>query len=149
MARYVVATVDEIPPGERKIVDIARRSVGVFNVNGTFYAVRNSCPHAGGPLCQGVTSGLVSSTRPGEYSYGRKGEILRCPWHGWEFDVTTGQSWFDPVKTRVSAYTATVETGVSLHESDQPLADAGLVKGPYTAEMYNVEIDQEYVVVHV
>jgi nitrite reductase/ring-hydroxylating ferredoxin subunit len=139
--KYVVATVDEIPPGQRKIVTVARRSIGVFNVAGEYYALRNQCPHEGGPLCEGLLSGLVRSNRPGEYEYLRRGEILRCPWHGWEFDVTTGQSWFDPAKTRVQSYDATVET----HES---LADAGYAKGPYEAETYHVEVDREYVVLH-
>ena len=53
MARHVVARVDEIPPGERKIVEVAGRSIGVFNVGGEFFALRNRCPHQGGPLCEG------------------------------------------------------------------------------------------------
>ena len=53
--RHVVARVADIPPGERLIVDIAGRSIGVFNVDGRFYALRNSCPHQGGPLCLGRT----------------------------------------------------------------------------------------------
>ena len=139
LTAYVVATVDEIPPGGRKIVTVARRSIGVFNIGGRFYALRNQCPHEGGPLCEGVLSGLVRSTRPGEYDYARRGEILRCPWHQWEFDVTTGQSWFDPAKTRVQSYDATVETRESL---------AGYEKGPYEAETYRVEVDRHYVVLH-
>src|SRR6266542_265318 len=87
MAGYAVGTVGEIPPGTRKIVEVAGRSIGVFNVAGAFYAVRNRCPHQGGPLCQGQLSGIVVSPRPGEYEYVREGEILRCPWHGWEFDI--------------------------------------------------------------
>lgn len=138
-AKHVVATVDEIPPGQRKIVMVNRRSIGVFNVGGEFYAIRNKCPHEGGPLCEGVLSGLVRSDRPGTYEYVRRGEILRCPWHQWEFDVTTGQSWFDPAKTRVQSYDASVETGGSLD---------GYAKGPYEAETYRVEIDQHYVVLH-
>ncbi len=139
MPTYVVATVDEIPPGHRKIVTIERRSIGVFNVHGSFYALRNQCPHEGGPLCEGVLSGLVRSTTPGEYDYVRRGEILRCPWHQWEFDLTTGQSWFDPAKTRVQSYDTSVETRESL---------AGYEKGPYEAESYRVEVDRHYVVLH-
>ncbi|MCA9878526.1 MAG: Rieske 2Fe-2S domain-containing protein, partial [Thermomicrobiales bacterium] len=87
MGRYVVAPVDEIPPGERLIVDIAGRSIGVFNVKGEFFALRNRCPHQGGPLCTGPVGGFVSSSGPGDYHLARHGEILRCPWHGWEFDI--------------------------------------------------------------
>ena len=53
MSKHVVATVDEIPPGERKIVEIGGRSLGIFNIKGEFYALRNICPHQGGPLCEG------------------------------------------------------------------------------------------------
>jgi nitrite reductase/ring-hydroxylating ferredoxin subunit len=134
-----VGTVEEIPLGERKIVTIGRRSIGVFNVGGEFYAIRNKCPHEGGPLCEGVLSGLVRSDRPGAYEYVRRGEILRCPWHQWEFDIRTGQSWFDPARTRVQSYDATVETGGAV---------AGYAKGPYEAETYRVEIERHYVVLH-
>jgi nitrite reductase/ring-hydroxylating ferredoxin subunit len=133
---HVVATTEEIPPGERKIVEIAGRSIGVFNIGGRYYALRNTCPHAGARLCEGTLSGLVTSTTPGEYSYQRDGEILRCPWHGWEFDVTTGRSWFDPARTRVRTYETTVEP-------------AGYRPGPYVAERYPVEVRREHVVVHV
>ena len=75
MAKHVVATVDEIPPGERKIVELEGRSLGVFNINGEFYAVRNICPHQGAPLCEGRLTGLLQSDVPGEYRYTRKGEI--------------------------------------------------------------------------
>lgn len=142
MSTHVVGTVDEIPPGSRKLVTVERRSIGVFNVGGRFFAIRNQCPHGGGPLCDGRLSGFVSSSRPGEYTYLRKGEILRCPWHGWEFDVTTGQSWFDPARTRVRSYDASVQTGGSL-------AEAGLAPGPYTAETYEIRVEEQYVVLHV
>ena len=54
---HVVATVDEIPPGTHKLVPIGRHGVGVYNVNGTFYAIANYCPHEGGPLCSGRARG--------------------------------------------------------------------------------------------
>src|SRR5215211_2888462 len=109
MTRYIIATVAEIPPGGRKIVEIAGRSIGVFNLGGEFFALRNRCPHQGGPLCAGSLGGLVSSPGPGEYHYSRAGEIVRCPWHGWEFDIRTGQSWCDPARVRVRSYPVTVE----------------------------------------
>lgn len=68
MPKHIVATVAEIPSGQRKIVEIAGRSIGVFNVNGDFYAIRNSCP--GGPLCTGYT-GFIMADKPGEYTYTR------------------------------------------------------------------------------
>lgn len=109
MTRHVVAQVADIPPGQRLIVTINGRSIGIFNVAGRFYAVRNSCPHQGGELCLGSLVGLATAERPGQISYTREGEILRCPWHGWEFDLATGRSVFDPSRTRVKSYPVEVE----------------------------------------
>ena len=141
MAKHVVATVDEILPGERKIVELEGRSLGVFNIGGEFFALRNSCPHQGGPLCEGLLTGFLESNAPGDYKYSRKGEILRCAWHGWEFDVKTGQSWWNPTGMRVRSYKVGVEGGVAVA--------SGLEKGPYTAEMYRVTVEQRYVVVEI
>ena len=92
MSKHVVATVAEIPPGNRKLVTVRGRSIAVFNLGGEFFGLFNRCPHQGGPMCEGILTGLIESDEPGHYRYSRKGEILRCPWHGWEFDVRTGQS---------------------------------------------------------
>ncbi|HEY7034811.1 MAG TPA: Rieske (2Fe-2S) protein [Thermomicrobiales bacterium] len=140
MPKHVVATVDEIPPGARKIVEVEGRSIGVFNVDGAFFALRNRCPHQGGPLCRGTISAFVSATRPGEYRVSRHGQILRCPWHGWEFDISTGQSWFDPRKVRVRRYEVTVE-------ADPGAVPGQLEKGPYVAETYPVSVERQYVLV--
>jgi 3-phenylpropionate/trans-cinnamate dioxygenase ferredoxin subunit len=147
MTQYVVGTTDEIKPGERKIVEIDGRSIGVFNVHGQYYAVRNQCPHAGARLCEGVLSGLVTASIPGEYRYLRSGEVLRCPWHGWEFDLKTGQSWIDPAHTRVRSYRTAVRTDDEL-AADTDLTDAGFEPGPYQVERYQVEVRRRYVVVH-
>ena len=151
MPKHVVAQADEIAPGQRKIVELAGRSIGIFNVGGEYFALRNRCPHQGGPLCEGLLWGLWEAPAPGEIRYSRKGEILTCGWHGWEFDVRTGQSWCDPGKLRVRAYEVHVEPGATLvAETPDPEAPApGKVKGPYVAETYPVTADGEYVVVDV
>jgi len=147
MTRHVVARVDEIPPGKRKIVEIAGRSIGVFNINGEFFALRNRCPHQGGPLCIGPLGGFVSSTGPGDYSVSRRGEILRCPWHGWEFDIRTGKSWFDPQRIRVRSYDVSVEPAADeLMDESSPGA---MQPGPYQAETYVTSIVRQHVVVDV
>ena len=140
--KYVVATVDEIPPGGRKVVDVAGRSIGVFNLGGEFFAIRNRCPHQGGPLCDGRAAGLITSATPGEYTYTRPGEIIRCPWHGWEYDIKTGQSWFDPRSVRVRSYEVQVAPGSDLEA-------LGFVKGPYVAETYPVSAEGRYLVVEI
>ncbi|MGP4016221.1 Rieske (2Fe-2S) protein [Saccharopolyspora sp. 5N708] len=144
---FVVGTTAELPPGSRRIVDIDGRSVGVFNIDGSYFAVRNTCPHASGPLCLGRLSGLVVSAAPGQYEYLRRGEFLRCPWHQWEFDIRSGQSWFDPNKTRVGRFDVDVRSGADLMTGEDDLVRAGMTKGPYVAETYPVVLDGEYVVV--
>ena len=136
MTKYIVAQADEIPVGGRKIVEINGRSIGVFNVNGEYFALLNRCPHAGAELCTGTITGLRRSEKPGEYLWDRSGEIVRCPWHGWEFDIKTGQSWFDPEKVRVRPYPVTVEPNLNAVES-----------GLYSAETFAVKVENEVVVV--
>ena len=147
MTKYQVATTDEIPVGERKIVTVAGRSIGVFNVAGTYFALRNTCPHQGGPLCDGPITGFLTARVPGEYSYTRRGEILKCPWHGWEFDIKTGQSWVDPEKTRVRTYPVTVEEAGDAPDLVDP--ESGRVPGPYTAERYPVSVEQQGIFVEI
>jgi nitrite reductase/ring-hydroxylating ferredoxin subunit len=109
MGRHIIGRVSELPPGERTIVEVDGRSIGVFNVHGQYYALRNRCPHQGAPLCLGAIKGMALPSKPGEYLWGREGEILRCPWHGWEFDILTGRSIFNPHRVRVRTYEVTVE----------------------------------------
>lgn len=142
MAKHVVAPASEIPPGSRKIVELAGRSVGIFNVGGTYFALRNRCPHQGAALCEGPVGSFIASSGPGDYVVSRAGEMLRCPWHGWEFDLKTGQSWFDPRRVRVKSYDVAVVPASQLIPP-QP----GLSPGPYVAEHYPVSVEQDYVVV--
>jgi 3-phenylpropionate/trans-cinnamate dioxygenase ferredoxin subunit len=105
---HVVGTTDEIGPGERKIVEIDGRSIGVFNVDGRYYALRNVCPHDGAPLCKGLVGPYVQSSGRGEFLYSREGEVLKCPWHEWEFDITTGRA-LAVERLRVKTYRVEVE----------------------------------------
>jgi nitrite reductase/ring-hydroxylating ferredoxin subunit len=102
--RYVVATRDELPPGERKIVKLGKREIGVFNVNGELKAIANICPHHQAPLCLGPQVGEMKADGVGNYLYGREGEIIRCPWHSFEFDLNTGRCLPVPDLYRVAVY---------------------------------------------
>lgn len=151
-ARYVVAEADEIAPGGRKIVTVAGRSIGVFNVGGEYFALRNRCPHQGGALCEGQLWGVLRSERPGEFDYQPSREVIACPWHGWEFHLRTGQSWCAPEKLRVNRYAVATVTGADLAsraelQDDADAPAAGMVKGPYVAETYPVTRDGAYLVV--
>jgi nitrite reductase/ring-hydroxylating ferredoxin subunit len=106
--KWAVARVDEIPPGERKIVEVEGRSIGLFNLHGTFVAVLNVCPHELAPVCRGRLGGTTLPSPPGEFRWGRDGEILACPWHGWEFDLLTGKALAD-ARRHLRLYPVTVE----------------------------------------
>lgn len=111
-SRLEVAPVADIPPGSCRIIDAGGKSIGVFNVGGEFYAIRNCCPHQGAPLCLGVTTGLsvarFNGDNPPERVWERYGQILRCPWHAWEFDLKTGEAVFGQGE-RVATYKAYVD----------------------------------------
>ena len=132
MTKYAVALASDIPVGKRKIVNVAGRPVAVFNIEGEYFALLNRCPHQGASLCHGLLTGLMTSESPGEIIYSRQGEFLRCPWHGWEFDVRSGQSWFDPLHTKVRNYPASIEGG------------SEIVKGPYKADTYPISVEEDY-----
>ena len=137
MARHIVATIDDIPPGKRKLVNVKGREIGIFNVDGEYFALGNRCPHEGASLCKGRVVGLVESSEPGSYQFSRRGELLRCPWHGWEFDLRTGKSWCEPDRTKVRSFELKVESG------------GALVEGELQVETFPVSIEKKYVVIEV
>lgn len=93
MARFVrVAKVQEIPPGQGKQVMAHDKPMALFNVDGTFYAINQICPHMGGPLSEGTLTG----------------KVVHCPWHGWTYCVDTGLP-DHPSGHSVSAYEVRVE----------------------------------------
>jgi 3-phenylpropionate/trans-cinnamate dioxygenase ferredoxin subunit len=108
--KHVVAAEGEIPPGGRKLVELEGRSIGVFNLGGEYFALRNRCPHQGGALCEGKLWGVLRADLPGQFEYEPSREVLTCPWHGWEFFVRTGRSWCEPDRLRVRRYPVSVET---------------------------------------
>ena len=137
MARYVVARAADIPVGGRQVVTIRGRQIVLFNVKGEYRAFLNRCPHKGAELCYGVLVGLVEGDEVGEFRYSRQGEMLRCPYHGWEFDLKTGQSYCDPDSVKVRQYNIEIEDG------------ADLAKGPFVAEMFKVVVEDSYLVIDV
>jgi 3-phenylpropionate/trans-cinnamate dioxygenase ferredoxin subunit len=134
MARHVVAPVAEFPPGTRRLIEIDGRGIAVFNVKGEYFALLNKCPHNGGSLVEGVLTGLLESTEPGRYAYSRQGEVIRCPWHGWEFDIKTGKSFCSGIKARARPFPVHVES-------------ASPADGPYTAETVPVHVEDALVIV--
>lgn len=163
MSRHFVCRTGELPPGGRKIVEVAGRSIGVFNIGGEYFALKNSCPHQQAPLCEGKVTGTTEPARPGEYRWCMEGRILRCPWHGWEFDIASGRSVFNPHRVRVKAYPVTLDDpAASANPTADPPAGRGDVPGaepgtdPVTApgadpgvETYPVTVSERGVYVEV
>jgi nitrite reductase/ring-hydroxylating ferredoxin subunit len=96
MSKHAVAKISDFKESDRKIVAVGGMEVGIFYVDGRYVAWRNVCPHAAAPVCQGVVCGTRLPSKVYEYKYGKENEILRCPWHGWEFDLKTGSCLADP-----------------------------------------------------
>jgi 3-phenylpropionate/trans-cinnamate dioxygenase ferredoxin subunit len=136
VGKHVVGKVGEVAPGERRIVEAEGRSIGVFNVDGEFFALRNSCPHQAAALCLGAIKGMTMPSRVGEYIWARDGEILRCPWHGWEFDIKTGRSIFNPHRMRVKAYDVTIEQQILDADEDE------------SVETFPVSVEDDWIVLH-
>ena len=108
----------ELAPGQRRAVEVGRRSICVLNSGGRYFAVRNRCPHQGSQLCFGTVGGTMLPSEPHQLVYGFDGRVLRCAWHAWEFDLETGRSFFDPEGKRVKVYPAVVEDGKVWIEAD-------------------------------
>ena len=87
-----VAKASDLKPGENKVVVVVGRPVALFNVNGAFYATDNTCLHRGGPVGEGFLDGA----------------IVTCPWHGWQYDVKTGQNLLNPA-AKLRTYQVLVE----------------------------------------
>ena len=81
MSQFVkVAKKTELAPGTSKKVEVQGKEIAIFNVDGTLYAIDDMCPHRGGSLSEGfLESGVVA-----------------CPWHGWQFQLTSGECLTDP-----------------------------------------------------
>lgn len=92
MSDHVIVPVDELPEGERVVASLRGREIAVFNVDGDYFAYPSWCPHQGGPLCEGSVNGTTAETFDREtltsdLQWVKEDEILRCPWHHWEFDL--------------------------------------------------------------
>ena len=112
LKRRLVCSLDELPPGAMKLVDVGKFGVGVYNVQGSLHAIVNYCSHEGAPLCLGYIGG-TNEADPGAADGMRRtrnGQIVRCPWHNWEFDITTGCNVADP-RRRIRTYEVDVSDG--------------------------------------
>ena len=89
MAAFVkVATTGELAPGQAKRVEAGGRRIALFNRDGAYHAIEDTCPHRGGPLSEGQVEGTA----------------VICPWHGAKFDMTTGQVLGPPARAGVASF---------------------------------------------
>jgi nitrite reductase/ring-hydroxylating ferredoxin subunit len=159
--KVVVGKVSDFRNGDRKIIDVNGKSIGVFRVDDQFYALRNRCPHQWGPLCLGDFALRAVSNGPGDVHLDPGPPLIACPWHGWEYDLATGQSFMGPGPGNMAArsYDVSVLPGSELTMREAggeapgsrapgaaPRAD-GRLPGPYVAETMPVSVEQDYVVV--
>jgi 3-phenylpropionate/trans-cinnamate dioxygenase ferredoxin subunit len=107
--RITVCRATDLEPGQRRIVEDAESgiSIGVFNIGGKVFAVKNVCPHLGAPLCQGSIHATHGPSDVFAFQPDLAGRVLRCPWHGWEFDIVTGKALYDR-NSRVANYACEV-----------------------------------------
>jgi len=148
--RVVVGKVSDFANGDRKIVDVNGKSVGIFRIDDEFFALRNRCPHQFGPLCLGTLAPRAVSDAPGDVTIDSGPPLLACPWHGWEYDIATGQSFMGPGRGNRAArsYDVTVLPGSVLAEADEgEMRPESRVPGPYVAETVPVSVEEDYVVV--
>jgi 3-phenylpropionate/trans-cinnamate dioxygenase ferredoxin subunit len=131
--RFVVAPVSEFESGTRRTVRVGGREIGVFRVGERFFAVRNRCPHQGGPLCVGPLRPTLVSNTPGVIEVDESRLLIECPWHGWRYDVRTGEA-YAPGDPHVRAYDVSVEEGGAVGEAR------------FVAETFPVSVENEYVV---
>jgi nitrite reductase/ring-hydroxylating ferredoxin subunit len=106
-----------------RIIDVAQRQIGIVRWDGTFFAVSNVCTHQGGPLCRGVLSARLDAAEPGRLILDSSTPILACPWHGWEFDLRTGQAVLDPA-VRVRTFSVRVAGDRLLLDLDYQSGDS-------------------------
>jgi nitrite reductase (NADH) small subunit len=95
MDKFVLLDEKEIPEGGSKIIRVEGKEIGVFRVDGSYYALLNWCSHQGGPACKGnIRGALFANAENGKlkFEWKKEGSVVVCPWHGLEYDITTGES---------------------------------------------------------
>ena len=118
-----VGTLEDLRREGCRVVEVGGRPVAVLSVGDELFAVSNRCPHMGAPMCAGSVGGTLVASAPQEFVYGRHERVLRCPWHGWEFDLESGRSLFEPRRVGLRVFLVTCEDGQVVVHADGPQTD--------------------------
>ncbi|CAG7599975.1 hypothetical protein PAESOLCIP111_00356 [Paenibacillus solanacearum] len=102
--RYKVLEANELTDGGQRIVSVKEMELGIYRIDGRYYAWRNVCPHAAAPVCAGLVRGTRLPSGVYDYRFGLDNQVLRCPWHGWEFDLTNGRHLAQGSKAKLRGY---------------------------------------------
>lgn len=112
--RIEVGPADAFEEGDRQLVQVGDTQVGVLRIDGAFHALENECPHQGGPVCTGRIGGKIIAEQEevGARAIERVSDqpVIACPWHGWEYEVETGEHIGNP-RVALETYGVTVEDG--------------------------------------
>jgi 3-phenylpropionate/trans-cinnamate dioxygenase ferredoxin subunit len=106
-----VGAADDVRREGCRVVDVGGRPVGVISVGDDFYAIADRCPHMGASMCTGSLGGTFLPSEPHELVYGLDQRVVRCPWHGWEFDLESGRSLLEPRRYGLKTYRVTEDEG--------------------------------------
>ena len=111
MSLHLVEQFDQLEEATPMVVTVAGRSIGLIRSNSNIYAVRNICPHKAAPVCRGMFRGTMLPSDPGNFVFGMEDRVLQCPWHGWEFDLSTGRTLCGHGNKKLTLYPVTVREG--------------------------------------
>ncbi|GIO29460.1 MULTISPECIES: Rieske (2Fe-2S) protein [Paenibacillus] len=118
--RVKAAEPDELSSGGKRIVKVKEMEIGLFRIEDEYYAWLNVCPHAAAPVCAGVIRGTRLPSGVYDYSYGMDDQVLRCPWHGWEFDLKSGRHLAAGSDAKLRGYPVEIDdTGVYIVLGDR------------------------------
>lgn len=109
--KHWVGRVEEIQENEPHIINIDGIEIGVIRSGTQYYAARNVCPHKLAPVCKGHIVGTMLPCEPGEFQFGLEGKVLKCPWHGWEFDLESGKALFGISSKQVRTFRVEINDG--------------------------------------
>lgn len=111
MSLHLVTKLSELEDAKPSVYVVSGRSIGIIKMDGAVIAVRNICPHKRAPVCKGQLRGTMLPSEPDAFVFGMENRVLRCPWHGWEFDLETGATLCPGLDRKLSFYPVEILDG--------------------------------------